>query len=130
MAKKKYSAAEKVAFKHGMAAQYNKEHPKYHYAVANRYTKFNEDGSVFGKPYHGAVTFFKTKAEAEKAVAERNKIHERENAHVLAAVKKKKVNVYNSADSSISWSEYKHIEPTRDIGYQNFGELKSKRTLR
>lgn len=124
MAKKKFSDAEKRSFKAGMAVQYNKEHPKFRYAVADKHTTYNEDGSVFGTPYHGKVTFFKTKKEAEQAVADRNKNNQLANKHVLEAVKKKKVNVYDSYDCSTSWAEMKHIEPTRDLGYQSFLDLK------
>lgn len=125
MAKKIYSPAEKAAFKHGMAAQYNKEHPKYRYAVADKHTTYNEDGSVYGTPYHGRVTFFKTKKEAQQAVSERNRTNRIANKRVLEAVKKKKVNIYDSYDCSTSIAEMKHIVPTRDTGYQNFKDLKA-----
>lgn len=125
MAKKKFSEAEKQAFKAGMAAQFNKEHPKFRYAVADKHTTYNEDGSVFGTPFYGKVNFFKTKKEAERAVSESNKHNRLVNKHVLEAVKKKKVNVYDSYDSSTSWAEMKHIEPTRDMGYQSFSDLKT-----
>ena len=124
MAKRKYSAAEKAAFKHGMAAQYNKEHPKFRYAVADKHTDYNADGSVFGTPYYGKVTFFKTKAEAERSVSARNAANRLANARVLKAVKARKVNVYDSADSSTSFAEYKRIKPTRDIGFHSYKDLK------
>lgn len=124
MAFKKYSDTEKLAFKQGMAAQYNKEHPKFRYAVADKHTSYNEDGSVLGTPYHGKITFFKTKKEAKQAVSDRNKVNRLANKHVLEAVQRKKVNVFDSYDCSTTWAELKHIEPTRDLGYQSFSDLK------
>lgn len=120
MAKKQYSAAEKVAFKRGMAAQYNKEHPKFSYAVADKITSYAEDGSIFTKPYYGKPAFFKTKKEAEKAVEERNKSNHFQNQRVLNAVKKKKVNIYDSSDNTTTVAELKHITPTRDVGFNTF----------
>ncbi len=125
-AKKQYSAAEKRSFKRGMAVQYNKEHPKFNYAVAEKHTSYNEDGSVFGTPYHGKVMLFKTKKEAENVVASINKNNKFRNDRVLAAVKKKKVNVHDSYDSCTSVAELKHIAPTRDVGYLSFKDLRQK----
>lgn len=124
MAKRKYSAAEKAAFKRGMAAQYNKEHPKFRYVVADKHTTYNADGSVFGTPYYGKVTFFKTKAEAERNVLERNAAKRLSNSRVLKAVKARKVNVYDSADCCTSFAEYKRIKPTRDNGFHLYTDLK------
>ena len=67
--KSKYTAAEKKAFRAGMAKQYNNEHPKFGFAAASKHTTYNEDGSIFGSPYHGKVMFFKTEKEAKDYVA-------------------------------------------------------------
>lgn len=120
MAKRKYTAAEKAAFKRGMAVQYNKEHPKFGYAVANKITNYNADGSVYGKPYYSSLRFFKTEAEAKEAVASSNKLNKLVNDRVLKAVKAKKVNVYNSDDSRTEWTVYKKIKPTRDTSRRGF----------
>ena len=110
----------------GLKAQYNKEHPKFNYAVAEKHTSYNEDGSVMTN-YYGKVSFFKTKKEAERFVADVNKSNSVFNKRVLEAVKKKKVNVFDSYECSTSFAELKHIEPTRDMGSQSFSKLKPRK---
>ena len=114
--KSKYTAAEKKAFRAGMARQYNNEHPKFGFAAASKHTTYNEDGSIFGSPYHGKVMFFKTEKEAKDYVTNVNQRNKSENDRVLKNVKAKKVNIYDSRDCSTSVAEYKKIKPMRDKG--------------
>lgn len=114
--KSKYTAAEKKAFRAGMAKQYNNEHPKFRFAAASKHTTYNEDGSIFGSPYHGKVMFFKTEKEAKDYVTNVNQRNKSENDRVLKNVKAKKVNIYDSRDCSTSVAEYKKIKPMRDKG--------------
>ena len=114
MARKIYSKAEKRSFRKGMQAQYSKEHPLMKYVAYGVNTNYNEDGSMFGTPYSGKKYGFKTLKEA-KAVADRNnKDNEYRNSRVMAAVKAKKVNVYNSYDSSTESWRYEKVKPFRE----------------
>ncbi len=122
--KKLFSKEEKKAFKAGMAYQYNKEHPKFGYAASVKRTYFNEDGSVMTKPSYGKVCLFKTEKEARNYVKKHNELKKRNNDFVLKAVKNKKVNVYDSRESSIEYATFKKIKPTRDIGYLDYEDLK------
>ncbi len=114
--KPKYTAAEKKAFRAGMAKQYNNEHPKFGFAAAEKHTIYNEDGSMYGKPYHGKVFFFKTEKEAKDYVKNVNQENKFANERVLKSVKAKKVNIRNGDDCSTSVAEYKKIKPMRDKG--------------
>ena len=122
--KKLFSKEEKKAFRSGMAYQYNKEHPKFRYAVAEKTTYFNADGTVAGKPSYGKVYLYKTQKEAVDSVKKKNSDNRYRNLSVLNSVKNKKVNVYDSYSSSITYASYKKIKPTRDIGYLNYNDLK------
>lgn len=110
--KSAYSLAEKKAFKAGMAKQYNIEHPMFKFAVAEKHTTYNEDGSVYGKPYHGKVFFFKTEKEAKNYTTSVNQKNKLCNERVLKAVKDGKV----GNDCTTSVAEYKRIKPMRDKG--------------
>ena len=112
----RYSAAERKAFRAGMAKQYDNEHPKFGFAAALKHTVYNEDGSVFGSPSHGKVNFFKTEKEAKDYVTSVNKRNKFANERVLKNVRAKKVNVYDSKDCSTSVAEYKRLKPMRDKG--------------
>ena len=117
-----YSPAEKRAFKAGMAKQYNIEHPMFKFAAAEKHTIFNEDGSVYGKPYYGKVSFFKTEKEAKNYVKSVNQDQQNKlsNERVLKAVKSGKV----GDNCTTSIAEYKRIKPMRDKGeVYSFGTL-------
>lgn len=106
--------AEKKAFRAGMAKQYNKEHPKYFYAAATKYTTYNEDGTVLGRPHYGPVQYYKTEDEAKKHVENGNKFQKILNERVLKSVKAKKVDVFDSQKCTIKVAEYKRIKPRRN----------------
>ena len=114
--KPKYTAAEKKAFRAGMAKQYNTEHPKFYFAAAEKHTTYNEDGSVYGSPFYGKVFLFKAEKEAKDYVKNVNKENKLANERVLKNVKAKKVNIYNGESCSTSVAEYKKIKPMRDKG--------------
>ena len=112
MAKKRLSAAERKAFKSGMAAQYNKEHPQYHYAVATKFTKYHSDGSK-SYDYYGKPKLFVTKSSAQKFLSAENSHMKNQNARVLKSVKAKNVDV-NSGRNLVCVSKMKKIKPTRN----------------
>ena len=114
MAKKNYSKAERLSFKRGMQAQYNKEHPLLKYVGYVFYQSYNEDGTKFGNGYKGKKFGFKTKKEAMEYVKSSNDVFKHENARVLAAVKAKKVNTHNSADSVTQVAKWEKVKPFRE----------------
>ncbi len=118
-----FSREEKKAFKSGMAYQYNKEHPKYGYAVSVKRTYFNEDGTPMTKPSWGRVNLYKTCEEAKNAVKNFNKERKYMNDYVLKCVKAKKVNIHDSEKSSIEYASCKKIKPTREIGRLDYNKL-------
>ncbi len=114
MAKQKtYSAAEKRAFKAGMARQYNNDHPLYSYAGTVEYTRYDERGRKDGDPHYGSTVLFRSEEEAKKYVAEHNRRASLGNELVMQAVKAKKVDVYDSAHCTTERAMYKRIQPTR-----------------
>lgn len=107
-----YSAAEKKAFRAGMAKQYNTEHPKFSFAAATKETIYWEDGSKYLQPRYGLVSFFKTEAEAKEYVKRTNAENKIRNERVKKAVKAKKVD-FAGGDCVVDVAEYKRIVPTR-----------------
>lgn len=88
-----YSIEERRAFKRGMAAQYNKEHPKVNYETFTVHTHYNADGSIFDRDMTSGGAY-KTKAAADADARRANKLNKIRNERVWEAVKAKKVNVY------------------------------------
>ena len=114
MAKKNYSKAERLSFKKGMQAQYNKEHPLLRYVGYIFYQSYNEDGSKSGNGYSGKKWGFKTKKEAMEFAKSSNDVLKHSNARVLASVKAKKVNTYRSEDSTTQVAKWEKVKPFRE----------------
>ncbi len=102
--------AEREAYAKGRRDQYNKEHPKLRWGVESIHYNFNEDGTLYGKPYTTMTSTakFKTKKEALSVCNDAKKAGKLRKKRVLDAVKKKKVNVYDSSDSS--YTDYRLVK--------------------
>ena len=102
--------AEQKAYAIGRKHQYNKEHPKLRWGVETTTYNFNEDGSLYTKPWvrvHDTAKFkSKKKAEAylNRCIADEKSSKNR----VLKAVKNKMVNIYSSEDSS--YNDYRLVK--------------------
>lgn len=116
MAKKKgvlslfKTKAERKAYAIGRRHQYNKEHPKFKWGIETTTYNFNEDGSYYNKPW---VTVhdrnkYKSKKQAEAALKRAIEDEKFDKERVLKAVKNKKVNIFDSADSS--YNDYRLVK--------------------
>lgn len=114
MAKKNYSKAERLSFKKGMQAQYNKEHPLLKYVGYTFHQTYNEDGTKFGNGYSGKKFGFKTKKEAMAYAKSVNDVNKSNNARVLSAAKSKKVNTYRSEDCTTQVGKWEKVKPYRE----------------
>ena len=94
------SKAEQRAYAKGRRDQYNKEHPLTNWVVKALHHSFNEDGTPYGKPYSVDGSRHKSLSKAKEAVRAANEREKFRKERVLEAVRKKKVNVYNSYDST------------------------------
>lgn len=102
--------AEREAYARGRKDQYNKEHPKLRWGVQSIHYSFNEDGTPYGTPYTtmNETAKFKTKKQALSVLNDAEKSMLRHKNRVLDAVKKKKVNIYDSEDSG--YTDYKLVK--------------------
>ena len=102
--------AEREAYARGRKDQYNKEHPKLRWGVQSIHYSFNEDGTLYGTPYTtmNESAKFKTKKQALSVLNDAEKSMLRRKNRVLDAVKKKKVDIYQSVDSS--YTDYKFVK--------------------
>lgn len=96
---------EKRAYAIGRRHQYNKEHPLTNYVVRAKHYTFEKDGSMRGTPYTTDGSRHRFAKEAQKECREANERARIHKERVLAAVKKKKVNTYNSQDCSYTTYE-------------------------
>ena len=104
------SKKERSAYAKGRRDQYNKEHPKLRYGIETTTFTFNADGTLFTKPYGSVLPGhkFKTKKEANAALARAKKNESVRKKAVKDAVRKGKVNVYDSYSSH--YNEYKLVK--------------------
>ena len=102
--------AERRAYAKGRRDQYNKEHPKLRYAIETTTYRFNENGTLANRPYGRVLPGgkFKTKKEAESALFRARKNESHTKRIVKEAVRKGKVNIYDSAYDQ--YDEYKLIK--------------------
>lgn len=104
---------EKAAYRKGMQAQFNKEHPVIRYEVVPKYTSYDEKGNISGS-YTGLPILFGKKKEAMETVDRCNERERFSNERVMNSVKRKSVNVHNSAESTTAeWFLRKVDKPYR-----------------
>lgn len=114
--------AEKKAFRAGMAKQYNKEHPKYYYALSTKRTVYNADGSMTVKPYYSNVFYYHTKKDAKAHADSSNAYAKSKNDFVMKGVRAKNLDISKACLTEVT--EYKRMKkPTRNV---NFGADYSK----
>lgn len=108
--------AEKKAFRAGMAKQYNKEHPKYSYALITKYTVYNADGSIAEKPYYPRVSFYPTKKDAKARADYLNERCKSKNDFVMKGVRAKNLDIKKACLTEVT--EYKRMKkPTRNVDF-------------
>ena len=95
---------EKRAYAIGRRHQYNKEHPLTNYVVRATHYSLNEDGTLFGK-YTVDGSRHRTSKEATEMCRKSNETAKWQRERVLAAAKRKKVNVHSSEDSTYTTYE-------------------------
>ena len=87
------------------------------YAVVMKRTNFNNDGS-FCSSFDHLVARTRTLKEAKESVDYLNKSHANANAHVMNAVKKKNVDMY---DNRIE--EYRVVKDKKRVGSVDYWDL-------
>ena len=102
--------AEREAYAKGRRDQYNKEHPKLRYGVESVHYSFNEDGTLYGTPYTtiNETAKFSSKKQALSVLESSRKSMALRKKRVLDAVKKKKVDVYRSDNST--YTDYRLVK--------------------
>jgi len=99
--KKFKTAAEKQAFKAGIAFQFNKEHPLMKWEIVGTHKSFNHDGSLSSK-FHTRDGYknYKEAKSVLNRINEPNSQVSLQKKRVLKAIKAKNVNEYDSSDCS------------------------------
>lgn len=106
--------AEKKAFRAGMAKQYNKEHPKFYYALSTKKTVYNADGSLAGKPFYSNVSYYRRKKDAKAQADYSNACAKSDNDFVMKGVRAKNLDVNTSCFTEVT--EYKRMKkPTHNV---------------
>ncbi len=114
---------EKIAFRKGMQAQFNKEHPLIRYEVFSRDTSYDAKGNINSSYDTGYSMSFRNKKEAMKRLKEANEAERVRNERVMDSVKRKSVDVYDSSKSITTKWFLKKVKPYRE-GYKFRNHIK------